>query len=513
MLSVILFRKDRITSPKTRKDFFNMKKTVRIISLLLVAIMCMALAACGGDTPETTGSNAPATGTQATGTVQTTVEEKEELEIPEEAYYEGYEFRVLGKDNGAYSSVDITPNEALEEDPINEAVYERNNKIEEELGVKIVSVNQSAGAIVNTIKNNVSAQTDAYDLFCVEMSNAFTLARDGCIYNLYEVPYIDLEKSWWDQNVADTMTIKDKLYFTTGDITILDDDMTMVQLFNKDALAEIKPDVDIYQVVKDKKWTLEYLETLIKDMNQDLNGDGKADKDDRWGMCLSTADILTWYNAAGEVMVAPDGEGGFKFAMESTRAIEVMTKSLDFMLDNKFFRTDQLNATSQDELNSFMRGTVVFRSTIMNVARQLRPMEMDFGMLPAPLFDEDQERYYSSTSYAIVGHGIPTTVSDLERTGIITEAMAYYSKQYITPAYYDVSLQGILARDEESREMLDIIFSSKLYDLGYLLNVGGQQRMPRQLVEANSKAFASKYDEVKGVIEDDIASFLEEFEF
>ena len=106
---------------------------------------------------------------------------------------------------------------------------------------------------------------------------------------------------------VEQMTIKDKLYFTTGDITILDDDMTMVQLFNKDALAEIKPDVDIYKVVKDKKWTLEYLETLIKDMNQDLNGGGKADKDDQWGMCLSTADILTWYNAAGEVMVAPDG--------------------------------------------------------------------------------------------------------------------------------------------------------------------------------------------------------------
>ncbi len=499
---------------KVRKEFtLIMKKTARIISLLLVALMCTALVACDGDTPATSGSNVPATGTRETGNVQTTVEEEEKLEIPEEAYYEGYEFRILGKDNGIYSSIDIVFDESLEEDPINDAVYERNNKIEEELGVTITSINQTAGNIVNTIKNNVSAQTDAYDLFCVEMSDCFTLARDGCIYNLYEVPYIDLEKSWWDQNVADTMTIKNKLYFSTGDITILDDDVTGVELFNKDALAELKPDIDIYQVVKDKKWTLGYLDTLIKDMNEDLNGDGKADKDDRWGMCLSTADIVTWYNGAGEVMVAPDGNGGFKFGMDSARATEVMTKALDFMLDNKFFRTDQLGATADDQLNSFMRGTVVFRSTVMRVARQLRPMEMDFGILPTPLFEEGQDRYYQTTSYSMVGHGIPTTVGDLERTGIITEALAYYSKQYLTPAYYDVSLQGILARDEESKEMLDIIFSSKLYDLGYLLNVGGQQRMPRGLVEANSKAFASKYDEVRDVVNADIESFLEEFEF
>jgi len=493
---------------------FTMKNTVRIISLLLVAIMCMALAACGGDNVPTSG-NAPATGTtEGTATQPVTTEEEEELlEIPEGAYYEGYEFRILGKDAGDYSNIDIVPNPDVEEDPINDAVYERNNKLEELFGITIVGSLQSAGNIVNTVKNNVSAQTDAYDLICVEMSSAFTLARDGCLHNLYEVPHIDMEKSWWDQNVADTMTIKDKLYFTTGDITVLDDDCTMVQLFNKDAFSELKPDVDIYQVVKDKKWTMEYLASLIKDMNSDLNGNGTPDKDDRWGMCLSTADIATWYNASGEVMVGPDGKGGFRFAMEDSRAMDVMAKSLDFMLDYKFFRTDQLSATAEDQLNSLMRGTVIFRSTTMRTGRQLRNMEMDFGILPSPLFDEDQERYYTPTSYSMVGHAIPTTVEDLERTGVITEAMAYYSKQYLTPAYYDVSLQGILTRDEESNDMLDIIFSSKIYDLGYLFNVGGQQRMMRQLVEGNTKAYASKYDEIRDTMNSDIESFMEEFEF
>jgi len=168
---------------------FTMKNTVRIISLLLVAIMCMALAACGGDNVPTSG-NAPATGTtEGTATQPVTTEEEEELlEIPEGAYYEGYEFRILGKDAGDYSNIDIVPNPDVEEDPINDAVYERNNKLEELFGITIVGSLQSAGNIVNTVKNNVSAQTDAYDLICVEMSSAFTLARDGCLSTFTRFP-------------------------------------------------------------------------------------------------------------------------------------------------------------------------------------------------------------------------------------------------------------------------------------------------------------------------------------
>lgn len=37
---------------------------------------------------------------------------------------------------------------------------------------------------------------------------------------------------------------------------------------------------------------------------------------------------------------------------------------------------------------------------------------------------------------------------------------------YVTPAYYDVALSGKFTRDEESAEMLELIFTTKFYDLG-----------------------------------------------
>jgi hypothetical protein len=53
----------------------------------------------------------------------------------------------------------------------------------------------------------------------------------------------------------------------------------------------------------------------------------------------------------------------------------------------------------------------------------------------------------------------------LERTGQILEAMAAESKYTVLPAYYEKTLQGKYARDDDSLEMLDIIIANKVISL------------------------------------------------
>ena len=43
----------------------------------------------------------------------------------------------------------------------------------------------------------------------------------------------------------------------------------------------------------------------------------------------------------------------------------------------------------------------------------------------------------------------------------------------LQPAYYEVMLTTKLTRDNESAEMLDIIFSSRIYDNGEIYDFGG----------------------------------------
>lgn len=53
-------------------------------------------------------------------------------------------------------------------------------------------------------------------------------------------------------------------------------------------------------------------------------------------------------------------------------------------------------------------------------------------------------------------------------SGAIAQAMAVEGKNILTPAYYEKSIIGKGARDEESLDMLDIIFQHRVADIGYI---------------------------------------------
>jgi hypothetical protein len=99
-------------------------------------------------------------------------------------------------------------------------------------------------------------------------------------------------------------------------------------------------------------------------------------------------------------------------------------------------------------------------------------MTADFGILPHPKYDENQTEYYNGTAHVVPIFAIPITNPDPERTGIFIDALTALSATTITPAYYTISLEGKFTRDEDSIEMLDIIRSSRIYDLAVIYNWG-----------------------------------------
>ena len=92
---------------------------------------------------------------------------------------------------------------------------------------------------------------------------------------------------------------------------------------------------------------------------------------------------------------------------------------------------------------------------------------------------------------------IPITVTDFERTGIIIEALSAESMYVLTPAYYEISLKTKYSRDNESQEMLDIIFASTVFDLGNIFDWGGVYSLPGTLTENSSTDFSSRYKKIE----------------
>ena len=113
----------------------------------------------------------------------------------------------------------------------------------------------------------------------------------------------------------------------------------------------------------------------------------------------------------------------------------------------------------------FRDNQLLFMDASFYYVQQLRSMETDFGIIPYPKYDENQDRYYSRVSYYNAPI-VPVTNQNLELTGAVLEYFNYASSQTVIPAYYDVVLYGKVIRDEESRDMLDIIFDSRVVDIG-----------------------------------------------
>ena len=70
------------------------------------------------------------------------------------------------------------------------------------------------------------------------------------------------------------------------------------------------------------------------------------------------------------------------------------------------------------------------------------------------------------------------------------EALARLSLKYVIPAYYEITLQRKAARDEKSGQMLDIIFSTRAYDLGWIYQIGALKTSMKDIVQGNSSNIA-----------------------
>lgn len=141
-------------------------------------------------------------------------------------------------------------------------------------------------------------------------------------------------------------------------------------------------------------------------------------------------------------------------------------------------------------------------------------MEADFGILPVPMLDEKQGEYYSGVhAYGLSLIGVPVTCKDTVMTGAVLESMAYESLDTLTPAYYNVTLNGKYFRDEESGEMLDIIFGTRVYDLGYFCDWGGIGAMMQKMSSNKSNSIASDYASRTAVIDGEIKKTIDAFNF
>lgn len=435
------------------------------------------------------------------------------LDMPAFNYTET-EFRVCVYDNSiqdTYFSEEIGYDlYATTDTVLNEAVKTRNGLIEEKYGVKVVAY--CVPDVFETVRQSVMNPMDVYDAAMPFMFNCATLAQDGNLYDLmqYDQKYLHLDAPWWDQTANASFSVGGKLYFTTGDISIMQKVCSGAIAFNKTMYHEYLEGEygDLYQMVRDHKWTVDVLYEMGRKVTADTDGESGMSYKDRWGLVGANGFATTLYCASGEGIIGKDQADHLTLEFgKSERGIQYAQKVLELLKnDGSWFLnvqtlTGQVDNIWQTSVDVFGENRALFYACAFSAIKKLRayPNMSDFGLIPVPLSDETQENYQTQAgctySYGIC---IPSDVKNPEFSAYMIEALACGAKNTVTPAYYEVTLKTRDAKDPESEEMLDqYIFKNQVYEIGFMYDFGGVSSMFSTLVANNSSDIASELDSKK----------------
>ena len=503
-----------------------MRKAKTALVILLAALFCAGcLSACANGPKEPGGNTAESDTAVLTDGTETEPEEPAETYYIPTLKYGGETFTVLcpGKGDGEWECKDFFA-ETDSDDAVTSAVYRRMSLIEEEFGIKIQLVADATRAgIGGLVKKDITSGDREYDLVMQVMSNAYSMAQNGHLLDLANVPHLDVTSEVWDQSFLKQSSVGGKNFFATGEITTMDNDGTWVMMFNKKLANNL--DLDIYSLVKNGEWTFDKLLELSKDFYEDVNSNGLVDEKDKFGIATTIDFIQGLFYAADGRIIRKDADDLPYLDFNNERNSAIIDKIITiYFAKNKvtFDCHDFKNVNPAAHLiaqEMFEQDRALFYSEVMQCAIRLREMETDYGIIPCPKFDKNQKNY---TTHSVAGvtlcamftSNLIGDAEKLERAGMVTQALAVEGKNILTPAYYEKSLKTKGARDAESYDMLPIIFANRTCDIGYMAEesqIASMYSGMRDMVKKGSNELSSVNKKNEARVKKALVKMIEQF--
>ena len=469
-----------------------MKK--KLLCFLLILAMMIPSCAQGSAEESTTASDetAAVSAEEITTALLETEDPAKVDDLPDDLNFGGKTFTMFTRQLSSFH-YEINKAETIGEQ-LNDALYQRGRDVEERLGLvidEIISPNND----VTAAKDAIFAGDDTYKMITVRCVHAVEWAASDLAYSWEDVDHIDLTKDYWIDSINQNLSFAGKMYSGAGAYNLSSMDFTHVMLFNKKMITDLALESP-YELVLNGQWTFDKLKEMGVAAYADMNGDGAMTIEaDRFGMLIGAKHTSPcFWIAAGQESIRKDENDIPQFTMATDDSfIEVLTDIYELMWDGGFWYQTSTASYTDEMIANFATGNSLFMYSTFYYIKQYRDMEADFGILPYPKYTEEQEQYYSR----IEGCDLPLIPSCLSQaeadmTGAFLEAMSSYSLENTVPVYYEVYLKTKMARDSDSANMLDLIFSNRVFDLGDIIwcpNV--RDAFIFSMFQANNRNFTS----------------------
>ena len=483
------------------------KRTIAI--LLITALLCAAgcTGASGGDTPAADDTTASTDTTTASVTAPATDEYGRAhvvSAIPEDLDYNGLKVNFWCRNDNGFD-YEFAVEESVGE-VMNDTVFERNQRVEERLGIEFVfhTISFTHTTEIPTLKNSIMAGAGAYDIAAVHCSQGASLAPEGAYQNLLNFDILALDKPWWNQTLNEELDVYGYLPMICGDISLSATMRTNVTFFNKRLYDEYF-DENIYDLVKSGKWTLDTFRTMTKDVYRDLDGNSVMDDKDFYAIGFpQAATPLDAFVAALDLSITTmDKDGIPALSFNTERTVNAFEKLTELVMANPGTWTNaRADAAKAPDIirPKFVNGEFIFWPTNILETEQFRDMKDPYGVLPLPKYDEEQEGYYTLPHNAFSMMVIPADAQNSEAAAAALEALSEESWRTVTPAYYEVALKAKYFHDDESAQMFDLIMDGiqlnfgSVYQTRCIASIGWLIRDLEKEFSSTYAASAAKYE-------------------
>jgi hypothetical protein len=504
-------------------------KIIKKTALFLTILLIFTLAACSQDNNNVVsddnnnndGNNPAETQNHIPDGVDESENKNENEYIFPEVNYGDSDFTVLNTDIKVFVAnywSDVTVGE-LNGEILNDTIFNRNIFVEDLFGIRIKESSFHPDDVIRRARTIIQSGDNTFDAMIVSHNwngSIGTLAFEGGLHNLSEIPEFQSDMPWWNQNINEQCKIggSDSLYFSVGNIEVYPMQTPLVLFFNENMAQDLGLDMP-YNAVRSGKWTLDEYEKYIKAATN-LNGD------DNWKWTSSGNSIYghASYHMGATAMlfgsdvqiIGFDGNNIPYLAVENEHFYNAVEKLSQILSVDGQYNYEDTGGMHRNDV--FMNRRSLFVDAPIGNNGVLRAFEDSYGILPIPKYDEKQENYNSIIHAATTFTAIPATASDSSKSAIVLDALAYLSYRDVRPVYFDVVLTNKQLRNEDSIDMLQIILDSRSVHIGYIYDwtTTFLNNDMRTAIQKSNPDIASVIEKNKELIELNIQNTLDFFE-
>ena len=376
-------------------------------------------------------------------------------------------------------------------DVVDEKVYLRNQKVQEDLGVNLKLVPVSDLDYNNSITKNMTNYVltahqsgDPLDIVASMAAYAVLPGIRDCYVDLMgdEATYLSIDMPYWNQSYIDAASMYGQLYYIVGDVNLTVYDRAMVTYVNENLLPSTMTGDQLKQLVLDGGWTFEVMDQLASQFGyNDKDNINGITEGDEFGIVSTYGSeaydgFMPGFDLYG--LLEENDDGSWSYNISGNQKLQSGLELIQGLWGSTYaYAWDQEPVFKAFiEQRALFNVEIIWRDAAQH--KQLSNVGFKYSILPMPKYDaEEQDGYYTSpqdayTSMSIMNHK-PERV---EMVSAVLDLLCSRSYSDVRPFYIEKIVKTRYVNNAIEVQIMDQILNGIVYETAIIY--GNQLGMP-----------------------------------